>query len=202
VGRRDARFDTALGKAAPFARPILTRLRAAVHAGCPGVVETMKWSHPSFEHHGLLCGMAAFKAHCSFGFWKHALLVERAGSTGAAQLERLGRLTDVSELPSQAVLVRLVKLAAQLNEQGVEQAKAPRGAPKPPARVPADLARALGARPRARAAFEAFSPSHQCEYIEWLTEAKQPATRERRLATALEWIAEGKPRNWKYQRRA
>src|SRR6187431_2030045 len=122
--RRDKRIDGQIAKAAPFARPVMTRLREAVHAGCPGVVETLKWSRPSFEHHGLLCGVAAFKAHCSFGFWKHALLVERGGRKAATELEALGRITDVSELPPKARLVRYVRLAAKLNEDGVTAPKA------------------------------------------------------------------------------
>jgi hypothetical protein len=195
---RDARIDAQIKNAAPFARPILERLRAAVHAGCPEVVETLKWSRPSFEHHGLLCGMAAFKAHCSFGFWKHSLLVERAGSKA---LERLGRLTDASQLPPRATLVRFVRLAAQLNEEGARAPRARRAKPRPPPKVPADLARALARNARAKSYFATLSPSHRREYIEWLTEARQAQTRERRLQTTLQWLSEGKPRHWKYMRR-
>ena len=198
MARRDPRIDEQIREAAPFARPIMTRLREAVHAGCPGVVETLKWSRPSFEHHGLLCGVAAFKAHCTFGFWKHALLVERGGPKAAAELEALGRITDVSELPSRATLVRYVKLAAQLNEDGVTAPKA-RARPKPPVAVPADLKRGLAGNARAKSCFETLSPSHRREYVEWITEAKQDATRQRRLATTLEWLAQGKTRNWKYE---
>ena len=200
MARRDPRIDEQIREAAPFARPIMTRLREAVHAGCPEVVETLKWSRPSFEHHGLLCGVAAFKAHCTFGFWKHALLVERGGAKAAAELEALGRISDVSELPSRATLVRYVKLAAKLNEDGVAAPKA-RAKPKPPVAVPADLKRGLAGNARAKACFEGLSPSHRREYVEWITEAKQDATRQRRLATTLEWLAQGKTRNWKYEKR-
>lgn len=201
MARRDPRIDEQIREAAPFARPIMTRLREAVHAGCPEVVETLKWSRPSFEHHGLLCGVAAFKAHCTFGFWKHALLVERGGAKAAAELEALGRISDVSELPSRATLVRYVRLAAKLNEDGVSAPKA-RAKPKTPVAVPADLKRGLAGNARAKACFETLSPSHRREYVEWITEAKQDATRQRRLATALEWLAQGKTRNWKYERRS
>lgn len=199
--QRDARIDEQIQSSASYARPILSRLRQAVHAGCPDVVETLKWSRPSFEHHGLLCGMAAFKAHCTFGFWKHRLLVERAGSKAAAELEALGRITAVSELPPQSSLVRYVRLAAKLNEDGVA---APRRKtkPKPPVQVPADLERAMGRNARARAFFAKLSPSGRREYVEWLTGAKQAETRERRLQTAVKWMSEGKERHWKYQRRA
>lgn len=200
--RRDPGFDAAIEKAAPFARPILKRLRQAVHAGCPQAEEVLKWRHPSFVHHGLLCGMAAFKAHCTFGFWKHALVVERGGPKAAADLAALRRMTELSQLPSQATLVRYVRLAARLNEEGVKSPRARRGSPQPAAAVPPDLARALRGDARAKSGFEALSPSHKREYIEWLTEAKQQATRQRRLETALEWLAEGKPRHWKYMRRS
>jgi uncharacterized protein YdeI (YjbR/CyaY-like superfamily) len=199
--QRDPRIDKQIQSSAPYARPILTKLRQAVHAGCPEVVETLKWSRPSFEHQGLLCGMAAFKAHCSFGFWKHALLVERAGAKAAAELEALGRITDVSELPPQSSLVRWVRLAAQLNEDGVA-APRPKTKRKPPVKVPTDLERAMGRNARARAFFATLSPSARREYVEWLTGAKQAETRQRRLETAVEWMAEGKERHWKYQRRS
>jgi len=199
--QRDPRIDKQIQSSAPYARPILTKLRQAVHAGCPEVVETLKWSRPSFEHQGLLCGMAAFKAHCSFGFWKHALLAERAGAKAAAELEALGRITDVSELPPQSSLVRWVRLAAQLNEDGVA-APRPKTKRKPPVKVPTDLERAMGRNARARAFFATLSPSARREYVEWLTGAKQAETRQRRLETAVEWMAEGKERHWKYQRRS
>jgi uncharacterized protein YdeI (YjbR/CyaY-like superfamily) len=199
--RRDKRIDEQIKTAAPFARPIMTRLREAVHAGCPDVVETLKWSRPSFEHHGLLCGVAAFKAHCSFGFWKHALLVERGGPKAAPELEALGRISDVSELPSKATLVRYVRLAAKLNADGVTVPKR-RAKLKPPVAVPADLKRGLAGNARAKAYFASLSPSHRREYVEWITEAKQDETRRRRLATTLEWLAQGKTRQWKYEKRS
>ena len=199
--QRDPRIDKQIGSVAPYARPILSQLRQAVHAGCPDVVETLKWSRPSFEHEGLLCGMAAFKAHCAFGFWKHSLLKERVPAKDAAALEALGRITDVSELPPRASLVRWVRLAAQLNEDGVTAPKA-RKPPKPPVKVPADLERALARNARARKFFATLSPSARREYVEWLTGAKQAETRARRLETAVEWMAEGKERHWKYQPRA
>lgn len=199
--QRDPRVAKQIETSAPFARPILSKLRQAVHAGCPDVVETLKWSRPSFEHQGLLCGMAAFKAHCSFGFWKHSLLVERAGAKAAAELEALGRITDVSELPPQSSLVRYVRLAAKLNEDGVRAPKR-KPKPKPPVAVPSDLERALGRNARAKTFFATLSPSGRREYVEWLTGAKQAETRQRRLQTAVEWMSEGKERHWKYQRRS
>jgi uncharacterized protein YdeI (YjbR/CyaY-like superfamily) len=193
---KDPRIDAYIAGAAPFAKPILQHLRKLVHAGCPDVEETIKWQNPSFSFKGLLCGMAAFKEHCAFGFWKHELVVGDAGSRDA--MGSLGRITSLDDLPTDATLIGYVKKAAALNENGVKvERKA--SSPKPPVRVPADLAAALKKHPRARKQFDAFSPSHRREYVEWITEAKTEATREKRLGTAIEWIAEGKGRHWKYE---
>ena len=197
MGRKDPRVDAYIDQAQPFARPILEQIRKAVHAGCSDVEENIKWGVPAFEYKGPLAGMAAFKAHCTFGFWKHALLTGVGKSDNP--MNQFGRLTSVRELPPQKTLIGLVKQAARLNDAGVKLAR-PARTPKPAAKVPLDLAAALKKNKKAQAAFEAFSPSHRREYIEWITEAKQDATRQRRLATAIEWIAEGKGRNWKYQK--
>ena len=198
----DPRVDAYIAKAAPFARPILTRLRAAVHRGCPDVVETLKWSVPAFEHKGILCGMAAFKAHCIFTMWR-APVLKAQGLSGPleAALERAGRVTTVEELPAERLLVQLVKKAAAANEAGL---KAPRvaKAPKPPVRVPADLKAALGKRPKAAATFAGMSPSHKREYVEWITGAKGADTRARRVDHTVTWVSEGRSRNWKYERRS
>ena len=157
------------------------------------MVETIKWSVPAFDYQGPLCGMAAFKSHCIFGFWKAALL---KGGTAANQRMRL---ESVEDLPSDRALLTTIRQAARLNDSGVKIARAPRGT-KPPLETPAALVAALRRNARARAAFEAFPPSHKREYIEWIVEAKTDETRQRRLDTAVAWIAEGKPRNWKYMR--
>ena len=193
MAEKDPRIDAYIAKAAPFAQPILRHLRAAVHAGCPEVVETIKWGTPHFEHHGMLCGMAAFKAHCAFGFWNRAL--EIPGKGGA--MGQFGCITTVADLPGKVVLVGYVKEAARLNATG--RKIGPVRKAKKPLPVPKDLTAALQKKAGASAKFRAFSPSQQREYSEWLVEAKTDATRARRLATAVEWIAEGKTRMWKYR---
>ena len=199
MAHSDPRIDAYIAKSAPWARPILERLRGAIHKGCPEVVETVKWSNPSFEHEGLLCGMAAFKSHCAFGFWKDALVRARGGASAAKTLDALGKVASVEDLPTDAAIAKLVRLAAELNEKGVKVER-PKAAPKGPVSVPTDLRAALGKNRKAQATFEGFSPSHKREYVEWITEAKQEATRQRRLAQAIVWMAEGKIRNWKYAR--
>jgi uncharacterized protein YdeI (YjbR/CyaY-like superfamily) len=195
MGTRDPRVDAYIEKSAEFAIPVLSRLREVVHAACPDVQETMKWNSPHFDYRGPMCGMAAFKEHCAFGFWKGSLIVENASDEAMGQLGRVARLGD---LPPEKTLTGWIKKAMRLNEEGVKAPRAVR-TNKAEAGVPEDMRKALGKNARARAAFEGFSPSHRREYVEWIEEAKRAETRARRLATAIEWMAEGKSRNWKYQ---
>lgn len=201
MGTRDPRIDTYIEASAPFARPILTRIREVVHHACPEVEETMKWRFPHFMYRGMLCSMAAFKKHCAFGFWKSALVFGDHSSASADAMGQFGRLESVDDLPSKAILTGYIKKAMRLNEEGVSKAKpaaATKTKKKPPIALPNDLRSALRRNDAARTAFAGFSPSQQRDYIEWLTEAKREETRKRRLDTAIEWISEGKTRNWKY----
>jgi uncharacterized protein YdeI (YjbR/CyaY-like superfamily) len=193
--------DRYIAAAAPFARPILERIRSAFHKAHPDVTETMKWSFPHFEYKGLLGSMAAFKQHVSWGFWKGRLMADPLGVIPPAGETSMGglKIGDVKELPSEKNMIAYVREAIRLNEAGVKSER-PARAPKAEAEVPADLVAALKKAPAAKKAFEAFSPSHRREYIEWITEAKQDATRQKRLATTIEWLSEGKSRNWKYER--
>jgi uncharacterized protein YdeI (YjbR/CyaY-like superfamily) len=193
---RDPRFDAYIEKAGDFAQPILVRLREIVHAACPDVEEALKWSCPHFTHHGMLCSMAAFKAHCSFGFWNHALVAEHGGPAIATALKKCDRIESEADLPPKKVLVAAIKVAMRLNDEGVKAVR-PKKA-KPELVTPDDLTAALKKNKKARAAFDAFSPSHKREYVEWITEAKREETRRSRVETAVEWMAEGKSRHWKY----
>lgn len=202
MGTTDPRVDAYMARSAPFARPILSYIRKAVHAGCPDVEETMKWSFPHFVYKGVLCSMASFKAHCGFGFWKSSLLENDGGGAKSSEaMGQFGKITSVDDLPSSRQLVSLVRKAAALNDQGVKAPRRTKGVPKPPPTAPADFMKALRANRQALAAFTACSPSHKREYIEWIREAKSDETRQRRMATALEWLSEGKSRNWKYSRK-
>lgn len=193
----DKRVDTYIAKAPQFARPILVELRARVHASCPDVVETIRWRMPSFEYKGILAGMAAFKRHAVFGFWKHGLVVEDDSKANLA-MGSFGKLTEVGQLPKKAEFARLVKKAMKLNDDGVQAVRNKTAKKKPIAMHPA-LKQALAQNPKARANFEEFSPSKQREYMEWIQDAKADATRERRLKDAILWIGQGKSRNWKYE---
>ena len=199
MGTRDPRVDAYIAKSADFAKPILTYIRETVHAACPDVVETTKWSMPFFDYHGPLANMSAFKEHAAFGFWKGALVVGRGSGDDERAMGRFGRITSVKDLPPKNELVALIRKAAKLNEEGVKIEK--KKVPRPELPVPAELAAALAKNKKARANFEAFPPSHKREYNEWIGEAKREETRAARVAQAIEWIAEGKSRNWKYQAR-
>ncbi|MBL8752395.1 MAG: YdeI/OmpD-associated family protein [Planctomycetes bacterium] len=192
----DPRIDDYIACAAEFARPILRELRARVHAACPEVVETIKWRVPTFEFAGMLGGMAAFKAHCLFGFWKDPLLRE---SGSAAVLDVLGKMTSVDDLPGKSVFAKVVKQAMALNATGAKVRRARPGVKAPIAAHP-EFVRALAAAPKARKCFAAFPPGAQREYNEWIQDAKKDDTRARRIEQAVAWIAEGKRRNWKYER--
>ncbi len=193
---RDKRVDAYIENAAEFAQPILTELRARVHAACPDVVETVKWRMPSFEYKGILCGMAAFKKHAVFGFWKHNLVVADDSKANMA-MGSFGKLVELEQLPKKAEFARLVKKAMKLNDDGVKAVRNKTAKKKPITMHPA-LKKALATNKKARENFDAFSPSHQREYMEWVSDAKADETRERRLKTTIEWLSEGKSRNWKY----
>ena len=197
--KSDPRIDAYIARSAGFARPVLRHLRALVHQACPAVEETIRWGMPSFTHQAILCHLAAFKSHCAFGFWHHgmkAVLGPDGGKAGTA-MGSLGRITSLADLPDDRTLLRLLKTAMKLNESGAPARLATK--PRPAPRPPADLAAALKQNKTAATAFATFSPSHRREYIEWITEAKRPETRQKRLATTLAWLAEGKSLNWKYQ---
>jgi len=198
---RDPRIDAYIEKSAEFAKPILNHIRELVHAACPEVEETIKWGFPHFMYKGMLCSMASFKHHCAVAFWKGALVfasipgVKRRENSAMGQL---GRITTISDLPDRKTFIRCIIEAMRLNETG---AKLPRKA-KPPRKelvVPDDLTAALNKNRKALATFERFTYSHRKEYIQWINEARTETTRTKRLKTALEWMTEGKSRNWKYE---
>jgi len=200
TNKHDPRVDAYIAKSAAFAQPILTHLRELVHVGCPDAEEVIKWSMPSFLYRGrILCGMAAFKQHCAFGFWKGRESAYAESREGEA-MGQFGRITKLKELPSKKELLALIKRAMQDSETRAAQPKVakPKTAPRPAPKMPDDLAAALKKNKKALAVYEAFSPSAKREYVDWITEAKREETRAKRLAQAVEWLAEGKQRNWKY----
>lgn len=196
----DARIDAYIARAAPFARPILEHLRAVVHEACPATEETLKWSAPHFTHGGkILAGMAAFKQHAAFA----VPMLDASEGDAARRDEAMGhygRITALADLPAKRTLIAQLRKAVEAIEAGATLARTRRETPKPALAMPDDFARALAKTAGAKKQFAAFAPGKQREYVEWVVEAKQAATRERRIAQAAEWIAEGKTRYWKYQK--
>jgi uncharacterized protein YdeI (YjbR/CyaY-like superfamily) len=196
--KKDSRIDAYIAKSADFARPVLNHFRRLVHAACPEVTETIKWQMPFFEYKGTLCGMAAFKQHCALIFWRRRLILGK-GATDEKALGQFGRITSLADLPGDKILTGYIKKAVELNEAGVKNPKPAKSAATKTIVVPDYFLAALGKNKKALAAFEKFSPSNKREYVEWLTEAKREETRAKRIETAIEWIAQGKSRNWKYE---
>ena len=192
---RNQRVDTYIEKSAEFAQPILRYLRELVHEACPEVEEELKWGFPFFMYKGILCSMSAFKEHCSFGFWKGSLIL---GPNHGNAMGHFGRLTSIKDLPPKRTLIGYIKEAKRLNDEGIAKPKPAKG--KKELVVPPYFLAAVKKNKKAFATFEALAYSHKKEYVEWVSEAKTEATRDRRLATTIEWLAEGKSRNWKYER--
>ena len=202
------KVDAYIAKAQPFAQPILTHLRKVVHSACPRVQESIKWSRPFFEYKGvILCNMSAFKQHCAFGFWgvEIGAILRKAGAVKDGAMGTLGRITSLEALPPDKQLTAWVRQAAEFVDNGqytspiAARSKVVK-APKPRLTTPPAFRKALSKNKTAADAFAAFSPSCKREYIEWIAEARREETRDKRINTALQWIAQGKQRNWKYQK--
>ena len=201
MGTRDKRIDAYIAKSAEFARPILEYLREIVHEGCPEVQETIKWGFPNFDYKGIMCGLAGFKQHCAFGFWKGSLIFDAQDNKSDDAMGQFGRITSFRDLPSKKTLIGYVKKAKQLNDEGIKVArKVTPPSERKELKVPDYFMAAIKKNKKALSTFEGFPYSKKKDYVEWVTEAKTDETREKRIQTSVEWIAEGKGRNWKYER--
>jgi len=188
---RDPRIDEYIAKAADFARPILEHLREVAHRALPGAEEAIKWGMPHFLVNGKnVAGMAAFKAHCTF-------VIHGDGRQGDA-MGQFGRIGSITDVPDETELTTKLQAARERIESSGTAVRIVR---KPKAEIPMqeDFSAALDALPAAKANYEAFTPAQRRDYLEWITEAKTEGTRAKRIAQAVEWLAEGKKRNWKYE---
>lgn len=203
MGKKDPRVDVYIAKANDFAKPILEHLRDLVHKACPDVEETIKWGFPNFDYKGPYCSMASFKQHCAFGFWKAKLMKDAQLMNNAedeSSMGHFGRITSLKELPSNKKIIGYLKEAKKLNDDGVKLPKKPAAKIKKEIVPPDYFLKLLMKNKRASDTFNAFSPSNKKEYVEWIVDAKTDETRTKRMKTAIEWMAEGKPRNWKYMK--
>lgn len=200
----DERISQYILKSADFAQPILNQLREIVHEFCPEVEEGMKWSMPFFMYRGkILCNMASFKGHCSFGFWLHSEMSDPHGLFKRAKdggMGSLGKITSLADLPKADHLGTCILEAMALTEQGTIPRELNPKVKRPVAEPPSELIELLESNPKAKAAFDSFPPSHQREYINWITEAKREETKQRRLQQTIENLLEGKSKDWKYMR--
>lgn len=194
---RDPRVDAYIARAQPFARPLLEHVRNRVHAALPEIEETLKWSMPAYTSSGkIVLITAAFKAHMALNFWRGQEL--RGDAADADAMGQFGKLTSLEDLPPDEELDTLIRKAAELAKADPAPRKT-KHAPKPPPELHPEFAAALAKAPKAKAVLDGFPPSARRDYFEWISEAKQPATRAKRIATAVEWLTEGKRRHWKYQ---
>lgn len=196
--KKDPRIDAYIARSADFAKPILEHLRKIVHTGCPEAEETIKWQMPHFDYKGAMCGMAAFKEHCSFGFWKESLIFQRATTAEKTGMGSFGCIKSLADLPNEKKLIQYVQKAKALNDAGIKAPGRTQPKKREPLPVPDYFSAALQKNAKARKTFANLPPSHQREYLEWIIEAKREETRQKRLATSIAWLAEGKPRNWRY----
>lgn len=198
--KTDKRVDAYIARAQPHAKPTLNKIREMVHEAAPDCEEDIKWGAPAFMQNGILLIMAGFKNHCAVNFWKGSSFIpaERREGDGAGNI---GRIFDVKELPSKKEFASWVKQAIAHNEaEGPKPVKKRVAKPKKALDMPDYFMAAIRKNKKALATYDTFSPSHQREYIEWVTSAKGEDTRARRVAQAVDWMAEGKPRNWKYMK--
>lgn len=201
MAKKDKRVDAYIAKSAPFAKPILNHLRELIHKACPDVEETIKWGFPHFEYHGVLCSVASFKNHCAFGFWKASIMKDPhkiLTPVAKTAMGHFGQLKSPSDLPSDKILTLYIQEAMRLNLEGIKRPAKEKPAEKKELVAPDYLKAALKKNKKALKTFEDFSFTNKKEYIEWVTEAKNEETRNKRLNTAVEWMAEGKIRHWKY----
>lgn len=197
---KDPRIDAYIAKQTPASQKVLTHLRKLIHRTCPKVEETIKWGAPAFNYYGPFINMAGFKQHSALVFFKAELMQEHQ-SFSAKQKEamgHLGRITDLGVLPPDETLKAYIQEAMVLNETGTPLPPRKKAAP---VETPKDLLNALRQNKKALSVYDAFSPSHRKAYVEWIEEAKQESTRNKRIEQAVEWMAEGKGRNWKYEQK-
>jgi uncharacterized protein YdeI (YjbR/CyaY-like superfamily) len=202
MSNRDSRVDLYINNSAEFAKPILIHLRELVHKACPEVKETIKWGFPCYEYKGMLCSMASFKNHCAFNFWKGGAIKDTDkifSKEAEGGMGTLGKITDLREIPSDKIMIKYLKEAIKLNDEGVKVEKKPKE--KKELVVPEYFSKELKKYPTAFEVFNSFSESHKREYVDWVVDAKREETREKRIKTAIEWMSEGKNFMWKYEKK-
>ena len=202
--KKNTRVDSYISKSEDFAKPVLIHFRKLIYTACPDVEEKIKWGFPHFDYKGMMCSMAAFKKHCAFTFWKAELMRDETlivNAESESAMGHFGKITSLKELPSDKKIIGYIKEAMILNEKEIKLPQKKVTATKKEIAVPDYFLKKLRSNKKAFSTFKAFSPSHKREYIKWVIEAKTDETKNRRIQTAIEWMSEGKPRNWKYMKK-
>ncbi|SEW41674.1 Uncharacterized conserved protein YdeI, YjbR/CyaY-like superfamily, DUF1801 family [Chryseobacterium wanjuense] len=199
----DTKVDEYIEKSPDFAKPILQYLRETIHEVCPDAEEAIKWKFPTFMYKGkILCSITSFKQYCSMGFWLHGemkTIKELETNAEKSSMFSLGKITKMEDLPAKPLLKKAILEAMELTDMGVTMKKAVPSKTETP--IPDYFKEVLQHNKKAWEVFEKGSPSFRKEYINWITEAKTEATRNKRMEQAIEWISEGKGRNWKYEKK-
>ncbi|REJ81923.1 MAG: hypothetical protein DWQ44_13480 [Bacteroidetes bacterium] len=201
--KTDKRIDAYIEKAKPFAQPVLNHIRKLVHKADPEIEETIKWGMPHFVHDGIVCSMASFKEHCVFVLWKGDLISDvknSANKSGEKGMGQFGRIRSLKDLPSDSTMIKWIKEGVRLNKEGVPIKKTSPAEAIKKNEVPGYMLKEIKKSKKALKVFNEFPPSHKKEYIEWITDAKTDATREKRMTQMMEWLEEGKSKNWKYMK--
>jgi uncharacterized protein YdeI (YjbR/CyaY-like superfamily) len=204
MGKKDKRVDAYIAKSADFAKPVLNHIRELVHKGCPDVEEVIKWGFPHFDYKGIMFSMASFKQHCAAGFWKAKIMKDPykvLATDEKTAMGSLGQIKTLKDLPSDKIMIQYIKEAAKLNEDGIGLPPKKILKEKKEIETPVYFTKVLSKNKTALKTFNDFSYSHRKEYIEWIAEAKTEETRNKRMETAIQWLSEGKSRNWKYARK-
>ena len=204
MNNKDKRIDAYIEKSQDFAKPVLKHLRDLIHKACPEVKETWKWSFPFFDYKNeMMCSMAAFKKHCAFSFWKASIMSDPDKILTLKEKDAMGhfgQIMSLSDLPSDKIIIKYIKEAVRLNDEGIKLPSKTKSAEKKEVDVPEYFEKILNKNKKAKNTFDEFSYSHKKEYVQWITEAKTEETRMKRIGTAIEWLSEGKKRNWKYEK--
>jgi uncharacterized protein YdeI (YjbR/CyaY-like superfamily) len=196
-------IDEYINKSEEFARPILLHLRKIIHLACPDVEETIKWSFPNFEYKGqILCSMASFKKHCSFGFWLGAEMEDPENilnKVGNTNMGNFGKIINHNSLPDDNIIIKYIHEAMKLSESGTKK-KTSKIKDKKSLEIPVYIIEFIEKYPKAKVVFNNFSNSCKKEYVQWIEEAKQVSTKLKRLEKAVSMMEEGKEFNWQYKK--
>ena len=198
--KRDKGIDTYIKKSKDFAKPVLNHFRELVHKNCPEAGETLKWGFPHFQYKGILCSMASFNQHCAIGFWKGSLIPELKAVEDDSAMGHLGKITSLDDLPSDKLLGTIIKKAMKLNDEGLKSPTRSKPKATIELKIPEYIIKAVKKNKKAHETFTNFSNSNKKEYVQWIEEAKTESTKQKRMETMLEWLEEGKDRNWKYRK--